>query len=136
LGGKSHALVVDLLGVAAGLEGQADDRVLVHPGQPAGLADADAFLDVSQDGDGFIFGQAAVEQGGALALTEAVLAATTGQTAPPLGGAVAEGDAEVALTAPAVVRALGVLAAEALEVVHGVSHRKKEQVVAITLPLL
>src|SRR6266542_6736598 len=30
-GGKSHALVVDVLGVAAGYQGQPHHRVLVHP---------------------------------------------------------------------------------------------------------
>src|SRR5262245_37865474 len=60
-GGKSHDVVVEVVGVAAGLHGQADDGVLVHPRQAAGLADAHAFVEVGQDGEGFRLGQAAVE---------------------------------------------------------------------------
>jgi hypothetical protein len=134
-GGKSHALVVDVPGVAAGLQGQADHRVFVDAAKAAGLADADALLEVGQDGDGLVFGEAAVEQGRALALAEAVLAGPAGQIAPLFTRAVAEGDAEVAQAAPAVVGALGALAAEGLEVFHGASYRKQEPAVAITLPL-
>jgi len=48
-GGKSHELVVELLGVRAGQQAVADDGVLVHADQARGLADADAFGDVAQD---------------------------------------------------------------------------------------
>jgi len=135
-GGKSHEVVVELAGVVAGHEGEPDNSVLVDPGQAAGLADADALLQVSQDGEEFIAGQAAVKQGRALALAEAILAGAAGQAAAFLGGAVAEGDAEVAVAAPAVVGAARVLAAAVLEFVHRAAHRNQEQRVARMLPLL
>jgi hypothetical protein len=136
LGGKSHEVVVEVLGVLTGLQGQADDRVLVDAGEAAGLADANTFLEMSQDGDGFVIGEAAVEQGGAVAFAEAVLAGAAGQVAALLGGAIAEGDTEVALATLTIVGALRVLAAEVLEVVHGRPYRNQGQVVASTLPLL
>jgi hypothetical protein len=114
LGGKSHELVVELLGVPTGHQGQADDRILVDADQAAGQADADTLLEVSQDGDGFVLEKAAVEQGGALAFAEAVLTGTATQVTPLLGGAIAEGNAEVALTTLAIVGALRVLVARSL----------------------
>jgi len=57
VGGKSHEFVVGLLGVPAGLEGQADDGVLVDAREAAGLADADALLEVGEDGDGLVSGR-------------------------------------------------------------------------------
>ena len=121
--------------MAAGLQGQADHRVLVDAGQAAGLADADALLEVGQDGDGFLVGETAVEEGGPLTLAEAVLAGTAGEITPLLGRAVAEGDAEVAQATPAVVGAVRILAAEVLKFVHGAALPTKDQAVAITLPV-
>jgi hypothetical protein len=121
--------------VAASHKGQADHGVFVDAAQAASLANADALLEVGQDGEGLVFGESAVEQRRALAFAEAVLAGATGQVASLLVRAVAEGDAEVAQVAAAVVGAVGVLAAEVLEVVHGASYRKQEPAVAITLPL-
>jgi hypothetical protein len=135
VGGKSHAFVVEVLGVPSGLEGQADDGVLVDAAQTAGLADTDALLEMGQDRKGLVLGQSAVEQGGALAFAEAVLAGPAGQVASLLGGAVAEGDAEVALAPLAVVWAVRILATEVLEVVHSLSYRNEEQEVVSTLPL-
>src|SRR5262249_18298312 len=110
---------VEVLGVPTGLKSEADDGVLVHSCQAAGLADADAFLEVGQNRDGLVIGEAAVEQGGALAVAEAGLASPAGQVAALLGGAIAEGDAQVALPPLAKVGAFRILAAKVLEVVHG-----------------
>jgi hypothetical protein len=126
---------VDLLGVGAGEEGEADHRVFVDAAEAAGLADANALLEVGEDGDGLVLGEAGVEQRGAVAFAEAVLAGATGQTATLLVLAVAEGDAEVAVIAAAKVRAVGVVAAEVLQIVHGASYQKQELTVAMTLPL-
>src|SRR5689334_6369573 len=118
-GGKSHEFVVELLGVVAGPQGVADDGVLADADQPAGLADADALLEVGQDRGGLVGGQAAAEERGALALGEAGLAGAAVQQAAPLL-AVAAAGGEVAVAALAVVGAVGVLAAEAAQVViHG-----------------
>src|SRR5947199_6813728 len=67
-GGKSHEFVVELLGVPAGRQGQADHGILVNAGQATGLADADPFLEVGQGVHDFGIGESAVEQGGALTL--------------------------------------------------------------------
>ena len=105
--------------MVAGAEGVADDGVLADADQAAGLADADAFLEVGQDRGGLVVGQAAAEERGALALGEAGLAGLAVQQA-ALVAAVAAADGEVAAAAPAVVGAVGVLAAEATQVVvHG-----------------
>jgi len=127
---------VEVLGVPTGLESQADDGVFVDPGQAAGLADANTFLEVGQDRDGLVVGEAAVEQGGALAVATTVLASAAGQVATLLGSARAKGNAQVALTALAVVGALRVLTAVVLEIVHDASYRNQGQGVASTLPLL
>jgi hypothetical protein len=118
----------------ARLEGQADYGVLVDAGQAAGLADAHALAEVVEDGEGFVLGESAVEQGGALPLAEAVLAGAAGEVTPLLVWAVAESHAEVAQTTPTVVGAVGILAAKVFEFVHGAAWPKKDQAVAITLP--
>jgi len=71
LGGKGHELVVGIAGVDAGAAGQAHHGVAVDAGQPFGLADAAALVQVRQDGVGLLGRQPAVKQGGALALGEA-----------------------------------------------------------------
>jgi hypothetical protein len=121
--------------MATGQEGQADHGVLVDARETAGLADANPLLEVGQDGQGCLLREPAVEEGGPLALAEAVLAGAAGEITPWLrGGAVAKGHAEVAQATLAVVGAVGILAAEVLEFVHGAALSKKDQAVAITLP--
>src|SRR5262245_5943519 len=117
VGGKGDKLVVEMLGVAAGLDAEAQDRVLIHADQPAGLADAAAVGEVPQHRHGLLGGQAGVEQGRALALREAGLACAAAQQ-PPAVGAVAVGHRQVAVAAAAVIRAVEVQAAEEAEVVH------------------
>ena len=114
----------------AGEDGQADDRVVVDTDQAARLADAAALLQVPQDGEGFVLRKFAVKSGGAFALGKALLAGAAGQDAALLVGAVAEADAEIVAAALAVVLAVGVLAAEGFQVVHGSSslRRAKEKV--------
>jgi hypothetical protein len=127
-GGKSHEFVVGLSGVVAGLEGVANDGVLIDAGQASGLADAAAVLEVLEDGEGLVVGQSCAEQGGAFTLGEALLAGAAGEHA-ALAGAVAEGHAEIVLAAPTVVRALGILAAEQIKVFHeGLSPKDVEPV--------
>jgi hypothetical protein len=93
-GGKSHDLVVGVVGVGAGLGGVPADGVFIDAHEATGLADAAPLLEVLQDRDGFLPGQAGGEQGGALALGEARLAGAADEhPAAPL--AVAEANAEV-----------------------------------------
>ena len=110
---------MDVAGVLAGHHGQPDDRVFRDADQAAGLADATTFLEVLEDGDSLVVGELATEQGGALTFGEAVLTGAAGEKAELFVLAVAEGDAEVVEAPAAVVLAVGVLAAEGFQVVHG-----------------
>jgi hypothetical protein len=116
-GGKGHVLVVAVVGVLAGPQGVADDRVLIDPRQAGGLAHAAAVLEVLEDGQGLGVGQANAEEGGALALGEALLAGAAGEH-PAAVAAVVEADAEVALAAQTVVLTVGVLTAEQVQLIH------------------
>jgi hypothetical protein len=118
-GGKAQQLVVELLGLVARPPGIANDGVLIHAGQAAGLTDATAFVEVGEDVKDLVVGESGVEERSALAFRETVLASTASEHA-AFVWAIAEGDAEVVTTAAAVVRALGVLTAEAAQIVgHG-----------------
>jgi hypothetical protein len=88
--------------------------------EPPGLADAAALGEVLEDGAGLLLGEVAVEQGRALTLGEAALAGVAVEQADVVVLAVAGADREVARGASAVERAIGYLAAEAVEVVHGI----------------
>jgi hypothetical protein len=124
-GGKAHQLVVELAGVAAGEQAEAADGVLADADQARGLSDATAVGEVGQDGQELGAGEASAEQGRALALGEAVSAGLTVEEPVLVGLAVAHANGEVAGAAPAVVRAVGVEAAEAAEVVQRVSPGKE-----------
>src|SRR5262249_23087673 len=115
--GKSHQLVVGLLGVLAGPQGIADHRVFIDAGQACRLADPAAILEVLEDGEGPVGGEPGREQGGALALGESLLARAVGEH-PPLVLAVAEADPEVALVTQAVVGAIRVLTTKQGKVFH------------------
>src|SRR5262249_15858119 len=119
-GGKSHELVVSVVGMPPGEAGQSDDRVAVDTDEALGLADAATFAGVLEHGAGLVVGQVRMEQGRALALGEALFAAVAVEQPDMVLLAVAGADGEVAGTSMAVEGALGVLAAEANEVVHGI----------------
>jgi hypothetical protein len=128
-GGKSHECVVELLGVLTGDESEADDGVFVDTCEASGLANATGLLEVVEDGEGFGFGEFGVEEGGAFAFGEARLTGAASEHAALLGGAVAKGDPKVVGIAFAEVGALGILATEDFQVVHGwlVSFRATEK---------
>jgi hypothetical protein len=117
---------VELASVTAGPEAITDHRVLADACQPAGLANATAIGQVSQHGPGLVVGQAAVEQRRAFALGEAGLAALAVQQAALLL-AVVTAHRQVALSALAIVRASGVLAAEAAQIIVHRSCPKKSK---------
>jgi hypothetical protein len=98
--------------------GQATDRVLIDADQAAGGADAAALVEVPEDGEGLLLGEMAVEQGRPLALGEAALTRPAVEQADVVPLAVAGADREVAGGAAGVEGAVGVLTAEAREVVH------------------
>ena len=94
---------------------------LVDPHEAGGLPHAAAVAEVVEDGHGLLVRQSAAEEGGALALGEALLAGAAGEHA-PLVPPVEEADAEVAPAAQAVVGAVRVLAAEEVKVFHEDHH--------------
>lgn len=96
---------------------KADDGILAHADQAAGLADAAALGDVGEDGDDFILWQATVEQRSALALGKAGLATLAIQQ-PPLLRAVVSAHRKIAVPALAVVGTVVILAAEHREIIH------------------
>ena len=102
----------------AGEDGQAYHRVLVDPDQATRLADAATLLEMLEDGEGFLLGEFAAVQRGALAFGESLLAGTAGEDAALLVVSIAEADPQVVEAALAVVGAIGVLAAEDFQVVH------------------
>jgi hypothetical protein len=83
-----------------------------------GGSDAAALVEVLEHGEGLLLGEMAMEQGRALALGEAVFAGVAVEQSDVVEFAVAGADREVAGVAPRVEGAVGVLAAEAFEVVH------------------
>jgi len=102
----------------AGGAGQPDDGIAMDADEAAGLSDAVALGEVLEDGCGLLIGQPAVEQRGALALGEAGLAGLAVEQPDVVVLAVAVADGEVAGVASPVGRAVGILAAEAREIVH------------------
>src|SRR5579871_2498159 len=116
-GGKSHAFVVDLVGVLAGDHGEANHRILVYPDEAAGLSDPTILLKVLEDGDRLILGKFAAIQRGAFAFGESLLTGPTGQDTSLFLRSVTETNPEVVQAPPTIVMAGGVLAAEGFQVV-------------------
>jgi hypothetical protein len=111
--------------MTARLQSEADHSVLVDASEATGLADADAFLEMGEHGDGLVFREPAVEQGSTGPLTKALLASAAGQVTVLLGGAVAKSHAEIAQATLAVVGTVGILTEKFLEFVHGAVLQKK-----------
>jgi hypothetical protein len=109
---------MSVVGMAAGDAGQSAHGVGIDADQSSGGADAAALVEVLEDGQGFLRGEMAVEQRRALALGEAALAGLAVEQADVVLLAVAGADGEITGIAAGVEYALGVLAAEASEVVH------------------
>src|SRR6516162_3001280 len=136
-GGKSHEFVVDLLGVLAGDHGQANHRVLVHPHESAGLADATILLMMLQHRNRSVLGKLAAIQGRALALGEALLTGAAGEDSGGFVGPIAEADPQIVQATTAVVVAGGILAAEGFQVVHrswGLPHGDEKVASQLDLP--
>jgi hypothetical protein len=112
---------MSIVGVLSGGAGQSDDGVAVDADQAPGLADTVAFGQVLQDRDGGLLGEVTAIQRRALAFGEAGAAALAVELSELLVLAEPAADREVTGIASAVDRAVRILAAEAGEVVHGVS---------------
>jgi hypothetical protein len=119
-GGKSHELVVSVVGLPSGGAGQSDDGIGSDADEASGLSDAIALGQVVEDSDRGLLGESAAVQGRALPFGEASAAGVTVELAKLLALADSAADEEVAGIAPAVQRTVGILAAETGEVVHGV----------------
>jgi hypothetical protein len=117
-GGKSHERVRNVVGMLSGAAGQSADGVGIDADPPSGGADAAALVEVLEHGEGLLRGEMGVEQGRALALGDAVFARLAVEQSDVVLLAVAGADGAIAGVAPGVEDALGVLAAEAREVVH------------------
>jgi hypothetical protein len=98
--------------------GQSADSVRIDADEASGLSNAAALGEVLKHGEDLLLGEMAVEQGRPLALGEAVLAGVTVEESDVVPLAVAGADREIAGVAAGVEGAVGVLAAEAREVVH------------------
>ena len=99
--------------------GEPDDGVAVDADEPPGGADAAALVEVIEDGEVLLLGEMAAVERRALALGEAGAAIVAVELSELLVLTEASADGEVAGATSAVERAVGVLAAEAGEVVHG-----------------
>jgi hypothetical protein len=109
---------MSVVGMLPGPAGQSDDGVAMDPDEASGRPDAAPLVEVVQDGEGLVLGQMGVEQGRTFAFGEAVLAGLAVEEADVVLFAVAGADGEVAGVAETGGGAVGVLTAEAREVVH------------------
>jgi hypothetical protein len=109
---------MSVVGMLSDHAGQASDGVGIDADQASGAANATALVEMLEHGEGLFFGEMAVEQGRSLAFGEAVLAGLAVEQSDVLLLAVAGADREIAGVTATVEGALGVLTAEAREVVH------------------
>jgi len=54
--GKSHELVVSVVGMRSGAAGQSDNGVTMDPDEASGGPDAAPLVEVVQDGEGLVLG--------------------------------------------------------------------------------
>jgi hypothetical protein len=101
----------------AGDAGQASDSVGVDADEASGLSDAAAVVEVPEHVEGLLLGEMAVEESRTLAFGEAVSARLAVEESDGAVRAVSVADGEVAGVSACVEGAVGVLAAEAREVV-------------------
>jgi hypothetical protein len=115
-GGKPDQLVMEVAGVPAGASGVACGGILGDADESPGLSDAAAVGEVGEDGECLRIGESGVEQRCALAFGKAGPAGAAVQE-PPVLLAVAGADGEGVGPAFPVRGAVGVLGAEARQVV-------------------
>jgi hypothetical protein len=105
--------------VVAGDSAVAADGIGMDLDQSCRLADATPLVDVFQDREDLVFSQVGTVQRGALAFGEAVAAGAAIEQPILLGLAQTPGEGEISGVSAAEVGALGILATEEREVVHG-----------------
>jgi hypothetical protein len=106
---------MELLGVGPGERQVARHRVLLHIDQATRGSRPAAFLDVLQDGEGFVVGKAGVFKDGPLALREGTLAGASVDQANPPALAAPTTEVEVFPVSDAGLGAMGILTAEVLD---------------------
>jgi hypothetical protein len=102
----------------SGKAGQSDDRVGIDADQASRGADAAALVEVLEHSESLVLGEMAVKQGRALAFGEAVFAGLAVEQSDVVLFPVASAGGKIAGVALTVEGAVGVLAAEAREIVH------------------
>jgi hypothetical protein len=122
---------MSIVGVTSGGTGQSDDGVAMDTDEPLGLSDAVALGQMVEHGVCLVFGEPTIEQGCALALGEAGLARVAVEQTDVVLLAVAFADREVSGVPSPIEGAVGVLAAEAREVVHGEESSRQKGWVAV-----
>src|SRR5258707_2166743 len=111
----------------AGGAAVAADGIGVDLDQARRLADAASLVDVFEDRGDLVLGQVGAVERGPLALGEAGAAGAAIEEPKLTGLAESAGDGEVCGVAAGEVRASGILATEAREVVHGLRCGSKEK---------
>src|SRR4051812_36935523 len=109
---------MSVVGMLSGDAGQPSDGVGVDADEASGLSDAAAVVEVPEHVEGLPLREMAVEEGRALAFGEAVLARLAVEQADVVLRAVSVADREIAGVSARVEGTVGVLTAEAREVVH------------------
>jgi hypothetical protein len=122
---------MSVVGLVAGGAGQSDDGVAMDADEAFGLTDAVALGQMLEHRTGLLVGESAIEQRSALALGEAGLAGAAIEQTDVILLAVAVADGEVAGPSSAVEGAVGILATEAGEIVHGARKSLAERWVKI-----
>jgi hypothetical protein len=117
-GGKSHDLVVGVLGAFAGQAGQANDSVAMDTHEACGGPDATSFLEMAKDRHDRVVGELGAEEDGPFVLRERVSAAIAAEESVSALLAEAVVDREVSGVASPEGRTSGVWTAEPGEVFH------------------
>ena len=109
---------MSVVGMIARGAGEADDGIAMDADEASGLSNAVALGEMMKHSSGLLVGHAAIEQRGALALREAGLAGVAIEQSDVVVLAVASADGEVSGAASPVGGTVGILAAEAREIIH------------------
>jgi hypothetical protein len=109
---------MSVVGMLTGGSSESHDGIAVDADEAAGGSHTAALIEMFEHRERRLLGQMAAVQRRALAFGEAGAAGVAVELSVLLGLAVVSADREIAGIAPAVERAVGILAAEAGEVVH------------------
>jgi hypothetical protein len=100
-------------------QGKADHRISIHADKSPRLPHATTFRDVVQQGHDFVFWQTAIEQRRPFPFGKTCLTGSAAQK-PPLLRPITAADCQVAVATLAMIRALVILTAKPVKVIHDV----------------